>query len=292
MLTLDNLVTLISSILGAAIAGYFTFKCVKATLMDNWRKEIELRNKEFKQKILQINQTKPEFDTTNENQNSKLLNVFFYPIIDFVSSSNDFRANYPKLKHNEKELDKIVISLKNTGMTDIEEFVFYVDDYKHIGIFDFEHKDKDIENGYINYSILEEKKIKTQDYLQLNFFTDKINNGFIRSFYIYYKSTDGYYWRQEFLIKDVNNLDIKTKTPKMVSPYEYSDVISNRYIINYIRKKCYFHYDGDIRFKYIGEKNFLIEEELNETLKYNDDLLDKNMKFNEKFNFKEIDLYD
>ena len=82
MLTLDNLVTLISSILGAAIAGYFTFKCVKATLMDNWRKEIELRNKEFKQKILQINQTKPEFDTTNENQNSKLLNVFFYPIID------------------------------------------------------------------------------------------------------------------------------------------------------------------------------------------------------------------
>ncbi|MFA6860706.1 MAG: hypothetical protein WCR30_04920 [Clostridia bacterium] len=290
-LSIDQWITIVSAILGGLVGGLFTYIGVKTTLIDGWRKESVEREKLRKENILKIISNRPELEVVKvETIQSINTEVDFVPIIKYIVTEQDFRSVFKKnIISNLRE--RINIKISNIGKTNIDEIVLNIQDVKNTILLDNVYsRENDIKKGYVNFTKIINTGLKTEKstYLIINFYGQCVNN----VFYLLFKDINGFYWKQEIILYYYGGKDVKITVPKLISPYEYEESISNKDLINYILYKSYNNYEQDPRFEYQGTKNIIIAKEFENYLNQRNELTDKKFKFDEKYNFKNFNLYD
>ena len=194
----------IGSILGGLIGGLFTFFGVKFTLKhDREKEEKELLRKANDEmprleiiKYLDFNATKNRKNINNDC-NALLLNIE-----GFEDDNGRARFIYNNDALNLEKLIFIEYELKNTGLTEIEDFCISSNMPKIMAAIELERKDFYITENILNYEVWSNKRyIKPDETVKIRIYyiKDQIITGLISyPLTIWLHDINGRYWEQSF----------------------------------------------------------------------------------------------
>jgi len=175
------------SVIGGLISGWLTLLGVRLTIQyyqekdEELRKEKEQLQKEKEEDIKRERfKRKPEFEITNHKfyksngESEKCdLEVYYDEIKDVRINDVEISITYADDILDSSKYCSVVYELKNIGKTDVMNFVVYTNSKKYRCLFDIKELKSDVGNGFLSYSALWDKKIKTGESIKVKIIYNK-----------------------------------------------------------------------------------------------------------------------
>lgn len=185
-----------SNIISALIGSF-----AGAMLADRNEKKKEKRKeqKENNKNKAELIVKKGEFSNNEKIDINLLIAVF--------ERNTDCSFNYSSNYNNKDEYVFKDYILTNIGKTPIEELEIVISDKRFASVINMKYVKEFIDNGFINYGYIWDKKIFPMQEIKIRLYFHKekvITSAFSSAFIIQYRDSNGCYWEQAFFENDYN----------------------------------------------------------------------------------------